>query len=53
MPRKGHVKKRQTLPDTRYGSAALAKFINSLMRKGKKSVAEKSCTGRWTSPGKS
>ena len=41
MPRKGHVKKRQSLPDTRYGSAALAKFINSLMRKGKKSVAER------------
>ncbi len=41
MPRKGHVKKRQILPDTRFGSLALAKFINSLMRKGKKSVAER------------
>ena len=41
MPRKGHVKKRQCLPDTKFGSPAMAKFINSLMRKGKKSVAEK------------
>lgn len=41
MPRKGHVKKRQSLPDTRFGSTALTKFINSLMRQGKKSVAEK------------
>ena len=41
MPRKGHVRKRQILPDTRFGSPALAKFINSLMHKGKKSVAER------------
>lgn len=41
MPRKGHVKKRQSLPDIRFGSTAVAKFINSLMRQGKKSVAEK------------
>ena len=41
MPRKGHVKKRQATPDTKFGSPALGKFINSLMRKGKKSVAER------------
>lgn len=41
MPRKGHVKKRQSLPDIKFGSTAVTKFINSLMRQGKKSVAEK------------
>ncbi|MDI9371185.1 MAG: 30S ribosomal protein S7 [Synergistaceae bacterium] len=41
MPRKGHVKKVETMPDTKYGSIALAKFINSLMRDGKKSIAER------------
>ncbi|MGI6253213.1 MAG: 30S ribosomal protein S7 [Aminivibrio sp.] len=41
MPRKGYVKKRDNLPDTRFGSVAVTKFINSLMRQGKKSVAEK------------
>ena len=41
MPRKGHVKNRQCPPDTRFGSTAVAKFINSIMWKGKKSVAEK------------
>ncbi len=41
MPRKGHLKKRGLLPDTRYGSQAISKFINGLMTGGKKSVAEK------------
>ena len=41
MPRQGHVKKRQSAPDTKFGDPALGKFINSLMRKGKKSVAER------------
>ncbi len=41
MPRKGHLKKRVLLSDTKYGSQAISKFINSLMTGGKKSVAEK------------
>lgn len=41
MSRKGHVRKRVVLGDTRYGSVAMTKFINSLMYKGKKSVAER------------
>ncbi len=40
MPRKGPVSKREILPDTRYGSKLVSKFINYIMRKGKKSVAE-------------
>ncbi len=41
MPRKGHVRKRETIPDTRFGNPAVAKFISSLMKGGKKSVAER------------
>ncbi|MDR1740915.1 MAG: 30S ribosomal protein S7 [Synergistaceae bacterium] len=41
MPRKGHVRKRAALPDTRFGNAAVAKFVASLMKGGKKSIAER------------
>ncbi len=40
MPRKGHIKKRETLADPNYGSVVITKFINSLMLNGKKSTAE-------------
>lgn len=32
---------REIIPDPKYGNAQIAKFINHVMRKGKKSVAEK------------
>ena len=41
MPRKGHVKKRITPPDSVYASPAITKFINCLMLDGKKSTAER------------
>ena len=40
MPRKGVVTKREVAPDPKYKSVLAAKFINSLMKKGKKSVAQ-------------
>jgi len=40
MPRKGEVKKREGLPDPKYGDKQVAKFINTVMTRGKKSVAE-------------
>ena len=40
MPRKGPAPKRQILPDPRYNSKVLARFINKIMLCGKKSVAE-------------
>ena len=40
MPRKRVVTKRKILPDPKYGSVMAARFINNLLRKGKKSVAE-------------
>jgi len=41
MPRKGRVKRRQIPPDPKYNDVLLQKFINCVMRKGKKSLAEK------------
>lgn len=40
MPRRREVPKREVLPDPKYGSKPVAKFINHLMRDGKKSTAE-------------
>lgn len=40
MPRRKAAIKREILPDPLYSSERLAKFINVVMRKGKKSVAE-------------
>jgi small subunit ribosomal protein S7 len=41
MPRRREVPKRQILPDPKYGSEILAKFMNVVMLDGKKAVAEK------------
>jgi len=40
MPRKGHIGKRQEIPDPVYDSALANKFVNSLMWDGKKSTAQ-------------
>ncbi|MCP4212714.1 MAG: 30S ribosomal protein S7 [Halieaceae bacterium] len=40
MPRRRVVAKREVLPDPKFGSQTLAKFINMVMVDGKKSVAE-------------
>ena len=40
MPRKREVKKREILPDPKYHDTLIAKFINGIMRRGKKSLAE-------------
>jgi small subunit ribosomal protein S7 len=41
MPRRREVPKRRILPDPKYGDRTVAKFINALMMRGKKSVAER------------
>ncbi len=41
MPRRREVPKRLILPDPKFGSQDLAKFVNVLMQDGKKSVAER------------
>jgi small subunit ribosomal protein S7 len=40
MPRKREIKKRGILPDPKYHDTMMAKFINGIMRRGKKSLAE-------------
>ena len=40
MPRKGHVAKREVLPDPLYKSKNVTKLINSIMLDGKKGVAQ-------------
>ena len=40
MPRRREVPKRDVLPDPKYNSKLVAKFINNVMRRGKKSLAE-------------
>ena len=41
MPRKREVRKREILPDPKYHESLVAKFINGIMRRGKKSLAER------------
>jgi len=40
MPRRREIPKREILPDPKYGSQDVAKFMNVIMTGGKKSVAE-------------
>ncbi len=41
MPRRREVTKREILPDPKFGSVELAKFMNIIMLNGKKAVAER------------
>jgi small subunit ribosomal protein S7 len=41
MPRRREVPKRDILPDPKFGSVELAKFMNVVMLSGKKAVAER------------
>lgn len=41
MSRRRAAIKRKILPDAKYGNKVVAKFINCLMRNGKKSIAER------------
>ena len=41
MPRRSEVPKREILPDPKFNNVDVAKFVNVLMTRGKKSVAER------------
>jgi len=41
MPRRREVSKREINPDPKYGSKMVTRFINNLLRQGKKSTAER------------
>jgi small subunit ribosomal protein S7 len=40
MPRKRRAQEREIMPDQRYNSVLAAKFINCILKRGKKSVSE-------------
>ncbi|MFN7955509.1 MAG: 30S ribosomal protein S7 [bacterium] len=40
MPRRREIEKRTTLPDPKYGDDLVSKFVNVIMRDGKKSTAQ-------------
>ena len=40
MGRKKFVRKREILPDPKFNDVVVAKFVNSLLKEGKKSTAE-------------
>ena len=40
MPRRREIAKREVMPDPKYSNKLVARFINCLLRKGKKSIAE-------------
>ena len=48
MPRKGHIAKRDVLPDPLYNSKVVTKLINNIMLDGKKGVAQKICYDAFT-----
>jgi small subunit ribosomal protein S7 len=41
MPRRGTIKKRKPKPDHFYNSTLISRFVNTVMKKGKRSLAEK------------
>jgi small subunit ribosomal protein S7 len=45
MPRRRVAEKREILPDPKFNSKLLSKFVNILMAEGKKSTAERICYG--------
>ena len=45
MPRKGHIAKRDVLPDPIYNNKVVTKLINNIMLDGKKGVAQKIAYG--------
>jgi len=45
VPRKGHVPKRDVLPDPMYNDKVVTKLINNIMLDGKKGTAQKICYG--------
>jgi len=45
VPRRGHVPKRDVLPDPIYNDKVVSKLINTIMKDGKKGIAQKICYG--------
>jgi small subunit ribosomal protein S7 len=41
MPRRAKVQRREILPDPKYGSELVTRFVNKVMERGKKGIAER------------
>jgi small subunit ribosomal protein S7 len=41
MPRRAKIQRRQLLPDPKYGSELVTRFVNKVMERGKKGTAER------------
>ena len=41
MSRRRRAEKREVIPDPKFGDVTLTKFMNSIMKEGKKSAAER------------
>ena len=52
MPRRREIEKRDVLPDPKFNNKLVAKFVNSLLKRGKKSVAESILYGAFDIIGK-
>ena len=46
MPRRTKIEPRVPVPDSKYNSELISRFINKLMERGKKGLAERTCTTR-------
>ena len=40
MPRKGNIPRREPVPDPKFDSPLVTRFINAIMQQGKRSIAE-------------
>ena len=45
MPRKGYVARRESVADPKYDSVLVTRFVNAIMSKGKRSIAERAFYG--------
>ncbi len=41
MPRKGYIRRREPVADSKYDSVLVTRFISSMMKRGKRSIAER------------
>jgi small subunit ribosomal protein S7 len=45
MPRKGQIVRRESTPDPKYDSVLVTRFVNAIMKRGKRSLAERAFYG--------
>ena len=48
MPRKGQVARRDAVPDPKFDSVLVTRFVNAIMKRGKRSLAERAFYGAMT-----